>query len=332
MAAALLQADSGLRLRVETLSPLPKGQALSLLVFFAAIHDLGKLTLPFQWLVPELARAAALPPWNRPTSGRGLRHTELGRFVWEPLREDVALACGLEDACLFAPLEEAAFGHHGEPVDDATAPPPGCNRGLEVAAGAFAGAAAELFLHGGLARFAPLSPPPGLAQSLDEDSLRPLSWLAAGLFVLADWVGSNADWFPPQPEANDLRAYWETATAQAHDALERASVLPATPSARTEFHALLPHLDSTHSPHPMQQAVLDLPAQEGPELLILEDVTGGGKTEAAILAAHRAMAVRGPAHHGHGQRHVCPPGHKLPRPVRRPRGVPHPGPRRPRPT
>ncbi len=34
---------------------------------------------------------------------------------------------------------------------------------------------------------------------------------------------------------------------------------------------------------------MDLESQHGPEMLIFEDLTGGGKTEAALLAVHRAM-------------------------------------------
>ena len=42
-------------------------------------------------------------------------------------------------------------------------------------------------------------------------------------------------------------------------------------------------------PSAMQQAILDLPQPEGPELLIVEDLSGGGKTEAALLAARRFL-------------------------------------------
>lgn len=314
VADALLHADPHLAARAAALSPLPAGPTISLLVFFAAVHDLGKFTLPFQWQVPELARAAGLAPWN---AGTRQRHTALALAVWGPLRTRVALACGFPDADTLGPLEQAAFGHHGQPVDTGDRPPPGCDKGLADLAAQFVDQAYALFLRGELPGFTPLAPapdlspelgpepspeqapgsspdsspelPPDPAPELDECSLRPLSWLAAGLFVLADWIGSNNIWFPARPEARDLRAYWDEAAARAREALPRTGVLPAAHSRAAAFHDLLPHIDAQHAPHPMQRAVLDLPAQTGPELLILEDVTGGGKTEAAVLAAHRTM-------------------------------------------
>ncbi|MGQ7789555.1 hypothetical protein ACULNC_08720 [Shigella flexneri] len=57
--------------------------------------------------------------------------------------------------------------------------------------------------------------------------------------------------------------------------------------------------------------------QPGPQLFILEDVTGAGKTEAALILAHRLMAAgnaRGcfwPANNGNGQCHVRSTGQNL---------------------
>src|SRR5690606_18632658 len=40
---------------------------------------------------------------------------------------------------------------------------------------------------------------------------------------------------------------------------------------------------------PMQRAVLDAPLPEGQTLAVIEDATGSGKTEAALMLAHRMM-------------------------------------------
>ncbi|WP_461208207.1 CRISPR-associated helicase Cas3' [Desulfocurvus sp. DL9XJH121] len=289
VAVTLLRSDPALAERITALSPLTVAQTISLLTFFAAIHDLGKLSLPFQWQVPELAKAAGLPTWTLATSGAQYRHTILARGIWKPLRADIARSLGAEDDRFLRPLEEAAFGHHGEPSTVNRTLVPGFNNGLTGAARALADGLAELFLHGHAPGFVPVRIVPELAETLDEESLRPLSWLAAGLFVLADWIGSNGTWFPPCPAARDLTTYWPQALKRADTALSQAGVLPVAPSAFTDFHCLLPHLDAALGPRPMQAAVLDLPEPGGPELLILEDVTGGGKTEAAVLAAHRFM-------------------------------------------
>jgi CRISPR-associated endonuclease/helicase Cas3 len=45
-------------------------------------------------------------------------------------------------------------------------------------------------------------------------------------------------------------------------------------------------------PTPLQQKALELDInKEGPQLFILEDVTGAGKTEAALILTHRLMAA-----------------------------------------
>ena len=62
----------------------------------------------------------------------------------------------------------------------------------------------------------------------------------------------------------------------------------AAPGSAKDFHTILPHLAGC-MPSAMQQAILDLPQPEGPELLIVEDLSGGGKTEAVLLAARRFL-------------------------------------------
>ena len=57
----------------------------------------------------------------------------------------------------------------------------------------------------------------------------------------------------------------------------------------TGINTLFPFIEN---PTPLQQKVLDLDiSQPGPQLFILEDVTGAGKTEAALILAHRLMAA-----------------------------------------
>ncbi|MFW7344364.1 hypothetical protein V0R37_22845, partial [Pollutimonas sp. H1-120] len=49
------------------------------------------------------------------------------------------------------------------------------------------------------------------------------------------------------------------------------------------------------TPTPLQKKAEDLSLQAGPQLFILEDVTGAGKTEAACILAQRLLAD------GHGE-------------------------------
>jgi CRISPR-associated endonuclease/helicase Cas3 len=96
-------------------------------------------------------------------------------------------------------------------------------------------------------------------------------------------------WFDPDSNPVSISDYWDDASNKAERAVSESKVLPAASADRTTFQQLFSYLPKGALPSSLQQAVIDLPEQQGPELLILEDLTGGGKTEAAVLAAHRAM-------------------------------------------
>ncbi len=86
----------------------------------------------------------------------------------------------------------------------------------------------------------------------------------------------------------DIKDYWQKALVQAQNAL---TVFPpkAQTAPFTGINTLFPFIEH---PTPLQQKVLDLDIiQPGPQLFILEDVTGAGKTEAALIPAHRLMAA-----------------------------------------
>ena len=122
---------------------------------------------------------------------------------------------------------------------------------------------------------------------LPEKSPTPESlWLAAGLTTVADWIGSNENWFPAEglPQTADHGAC-------ARYALEDAGF--AIPEVRRgcSFEDLFPAISS---PNEMQAVVHEL--ADRPGLFILEAPMGTGKTEAALYAAYRLMA----AGHHHG--------------------------------
>lgn len=58
---ALLRADHRLSALVDRLSPLPSDVTRKLLLFFAAVHDVGKFAPTFQHKVPELEQTALAP-------------------------------------------------------------------------------------------------------------------------------------------------------------------------------------------------------------------------------------------------------------------------------
>ena len=105
--------------------------------------------------------------------------------------------------------------------------------------------------------------------------------------MIADWIGSNRGWFPYRKPDLTLAEYWQEALGKAETAVARAGILPAAlPKALTP-QRLLPEIAQALSPS--QQHVLDLRLPEGPVLAIIEEVTGSGKTEAALLLAARLL-------------------------------------------
>jgi CRISPR-associated endonuclease/helicase Cas3 len=283
----LLDADSFLRKRLHELVPDISPEDLeSLLLHFAALHDLGKFAPAFQYQREDIAKrldSPFLPSRNfayHTQMGKALFFHEDYRDVWQS-----AFVCrdGWQHRDILEPLADAAFGHHGRP------PHPPSDASLHIPAPTvaairqFLGEVGDHFLPGGLAL-------PG-----DDDadgSLRPVSWLFAGLLVLADWIASG-EGFPYIAEPMDSSRYWtEYALPQARAAVAACGVLPPLPSVASGFFELMPHLRGKGEATPLQEYAMDVAGRgSGPRLFLFEDVTGAGKTEAALLTAHALMAA-----------------------------------------
>lgn len=133
--------------------------------------------------------------------------------------------------------------------------------------------------------------PSGWALPLDEDFVsrwREASWLLTGLAVLADWLGSNSEWFPHHREPRSAAEYFaEVALHRARRAVAEVRLGERRAAGPTPFADLWPGF----VPTPLQRLADELPLAEGPQLVVIEEVTGGGKTEAAFTLAHRLIAA-----------------------------------------
>lgn len=277
VADALLEADGLLAGRMAALSPFPWEETLPWLQFFAAVHDLGKFAPPFQYKVQGLAERLGVPAWPYACARR---HTELGAAAWRAYARGIrvhGLVFGQDERDVLSPLAEAAFGHHGEPLAG-TARGHESLRPVASAITAYLADCADFFLSAA----APVS-------DQEQVAFRPLSWLFAGLLVLADWIASNEDWFPHLDTWTGLAPAWAVSQQRARAAVQKVGVLLPPPASAVDFHALLPHLPPDAVPRPLQRFAQEYVPAKGPQLLILEDLTGSGKTEAAILAAHGLM-------------------------------------------
>jgi CRISPR-associated endonuclease/helicase Cas3 len=283
----LLEADRERRRSLARLANLDEEALLAWLSFLLAIHDVGKFSDGFQNLQPDLFRILQ----GRET--RALydeRHDTLG---WLFARDNLPAILTDDDAedlqDLLVPWMSAVTGHHGRPPTNLTG-----NRAALLLKRQF-----PVAVHQDARRFiqeaARILLPEGLPFSTqDYDNLRPLflraSWLVAGLAVAADWLGSNQRWFPYWDRSPlSCERYWhDFALARANTALRESGLTPATAA---PFHRMTELFDSILEPTPLQRLAESMQLAPGPQLIVVEEVTGGGKTEAALTLAVRLLAT-----------------------------------------
>ena len=265
-----------------------QAQVESLFIFFLALHDLGKFARAFQGLMPDLS--PDLVPADA-SKRYGKRHDTLGWLLWcQDLTED----CPAEDLPLpehelWAVWLRSVVGHHGKPPEEVA---DGGLTGLEVgdfflradrrAAREFVQAVSSWMLPDGL-------PVPSREQL---KIIRRHAWRLAGLAVLADWLGSNQAFFPYKSTALPLQEYWALAQPQAHQVVSTSGL---TWQALRSWSNPLELFDYLCEPTPLQAYAATVTLEDGPQLFLLEDVTGAGKTEAALILVQRLMQA-GKAH------------------------------------
>ena len=279
VAEALLTQHAGLAATFSRWFDWPRSDAVRLISYLICLHDIGKFAKRFQSKVAKAAPErfpSCFPDDPRKLSDRydhgagGLRlfDADPGVFVMYGARD------------VWRPLVSAVVGHHGSP------PTPQINEGLVSLRGDFGKAgieAARTFVqHMRELLDVPADIPPPA-----ERDARPASFAVAGLAVLSDWIGSNQEWFAYQGLVRDLENYWETARNQAKDAVAKSGVLPAAANRRLGYEDLI---GPKANPTPMQQQVQEMVLPTEPALFLIEDETGSGKTEAALMLAHRLMA------------------------------------------
>ena len=117
------------------------------------------------------------------------------------------------------------------------------------------------------------------APSLPE--MAPVQHLFAGLLIMADWIGSDEQFFPFSDLEEELENYIDTARERAKLALRTMWI--DTGKQRTEFR--FPQTFSEqfkYEPLPIQKIMDDMKLDSGGSLVILEAETGSGKTECAL--------------------------------------------------
>ncbi|MCD6009243.1 MAG: CRISPR-associated helicase Cas3' [Pseudomonadota bacterium] len=263
------------------------------LVFLLGLHDLGKFSRAFQEVL-KLSVEGMAPPLGMPYSER---HDRLGVLLWDHCwlqwRKDGTLRWPGDSNASARKLAEPMislmapfFGHHGRPV--ATG-----HLRVETFFGRDAIAddveAARGFIADWAALIQPHWPIDKLLDSEWLEVFKTLSWTIAGWATLSDWLGSHRDHFPYRQRAMNLAEYWPMALAQAESVLGVTGFSHALEP--VPFESLAQWFDGDITPTPLQREAESTPLAEGPQLFILEDVTGAGKTEAACILAQRMLAT-----------------------------------------
>ena len=232
-------------------------------VLLIALHDLGKFSRSFR---------AAL----RDGAPQSLYHWQHSHRLLERLDEGLAERMG-GSRRVRRILAAAVAGHHGGPPAPQDARQ---DRRQDTQIGSEGFEAAERALAAVLAL--PLDA--SLADITDAQA-KALSWRLSGLTIQADWIGSNPEWFGPAPPGISISDYWRMALDRADVVVEAAGLERARPRIGGAAR-VLPH---GRAPRPMQEAVASAALSEGPTLVLIEDATGAGKTEAALILAARMM-------------------------------------------
>lgn len=262
------------------------GQAfLSWSAFLLSLHDLGKFSEAFQSQRPDLILELQQREPNL-TKIYSERHDSLGFWLWDDyLVDEVLLKIDIDGSCetqrnlKFWLL--AVTGHHGMPPKPSGNVDSFFRREDKQAAANFVQAMAKLLLTDEAKRI-----PTNLDAKDFQHLSEMLSWWFAGVTVLADWLGSNTKFFPYKNQSTDLEKYWEYAQGQATEALAQSGVLP---SAIEQGRSLKDLFQKIQEASPLQQWVVSVDIPQAPQIYLLEDVTGAGKTEAAMMLAYRLM-------------------------------------------
>lgn len=266
--------------REALLAGVPPDVHARLCGLLAALHDLGKISVVFQAQRQDLWPTAILGPWPEMTSRR-YGHWEATAVLLKAAEIKSALmpvfgADGMGDL-----LVSAVAGHHGKAPKGEYLSASRYRAVTDGEIGSACVASAAQLCTELVGLF------PALRDLTRIRQPEELSFALNGLITLADWVGSDLAYFPCLDPSIGVADYWPMALEAADRALADKGLIPA--KARI---ASLGDL-STHAgaARPMQALAATLAIPGEPQIVIIEDGTGSGKTEAALLLAARMIAA-----------------------------------------
>ncbi len=270
---------------------IPWNDAEAWLLFFIALHDIGKATPSFQKMcedkLPELQSSLFEKNLIWDENVEYVHHGQLGQAIFDrEIRISVASNCyNLEF------ISRSVNDHHGfhdETDIMSNLRPCGLKRSQrswQECRNQLIQDLMELFIN------TQLKP--------DYCSFKGQSYVrTAGLTSFADWIGSNENYFPyiGNEDEVSIHEYWSSAIQKAKNALDsigwmkKTSLYKKPPS----FNQII-FDDKKYEPRPLQniieKEILTDTTDNGSCLILIEAPTGEGKTEAAFYA-HIALQYR----------------------------------------
>lgn len=276
----ILDQHHGIRNSISELLGIDTEHAVPIIRFLICLHDIGKFAKRFQSKVPALyPKCFDDEPSKLP---RGYNHSSGGYRLFDAMSDVFRLPKNTTWTA-WDSLVSAVTGHHGSPpdVEFGSTNLPKIPFGLPgiAAADAFAREALKIF---------PISCD---FPEINGNCAKRASFALAGLTTLSDWIGSDRKWFPycQSEEFGSLSDYWSYSIEHAKQAVDAKGILPAGPATGLTYDDLI---GSDGIPSPMQKWAQSVEIPSGPSLFIIEDETGSGKTEAALMLAHRLMVAK----------------------------------------
>ena len=277
----LINRHHGLRTHLAQMMKLSEKEVRLIFRYLLCLHDVGKFAKKFQAKVPKY-----FPDCFKDDPRRMAHiydHGAGGLRLFDTDRASFNLPNNIHSD-IWRMFTSAVTGHHGAPpaplMDETLVT-------LRIDFGKLGIEAAQEFMK----QVHELLLPPMESLQIELDHVPQASFALAGLAVLTDWIGSNQNWFHYQnaDDFEDLEAYWNHAQENAVQAVEDAGILPACIQRdRLSYDALI---GAMVNPSPMQTWTETVEIPKGPSLFMIEDETGSGKTEAALMLAHRLMAA-----------------------------------------
>lgn len=243
------------------------------LLFFIALHDLGKFDVRFQLKVKGLA--LSLNPLFSEADGSQSRDFDHGRYgrYWFSQERNLYGFNTFDDTEMHHWISSVC-GHHGRGFGTGNYYSPSADEAViehdRYARTQWVEKLKTLFLE-----------PAGI-HSLDE--LPELPPLFAGFCSVCDWLGSNTDFFGLKDKVDtSLAEYFHGQRSNARSALHASGMFGES---RRKGGMDIVYPD--YHPRGIQHLVNQLPVVPG--LALIEAPTGSGKTEAAIAYASRLLA------------------------------------------